>query len=207
MLYLKEANFEDIEKEFEFVKDIPKDENGFTNPYSGCTQEEFENDILPRIINYSMGIGLPDGFVPETSYFLWDNETIVGWFRLRHYLNDFLRNGAGHIGYGIGKEYRGKGYATVGLRLTIEKAWDIIEEDEIYISVHKDNPASLKVQQKNGAFIHHEDDKEFYTRIKKWLKQNYNDFHCSSVFIHIILKINPNPKQLLEAKSNSSETL
>ena len=167
MLYLKEANFEDIEKEFEFVKDIPKDENGFTNPYSGCTQEEFENDILPLIINYSMGIGLPDGFVPETSYFLWDNETIVGWFRLRHYLNDFLRNGAGHIGYGIGKEYRGKGYATVGLRLTIEKAWDIIEEDEIYISVHKDNPASLKVQQKNGAFIHHEDDKEFYTRIKK----------------------------------------
>lgn len=167
MLYLKEANFEDVEKEFEFVKNTPKDENGFTNPNFDCTKDEFENDILPRIINYSNGVGLPDGFVPETSYFLWDDETIVGWFRLRHYLNDFLRNGAGHIGYGIGKAYRGKGYATEGLRLTIEKAWDIIEEEEIYISVHKDNPASLKVQQKNGAFIHHEDDKEFYTRIKR----------------------------------------
>ena len=167
MLYLKEANFEDVEKEFEFVKNTPKDENGFTNPYFDCTKDEFENNILPRIINYSNGVGLPDGFVPETSYFLWDDEAIVGWFRLRHYLNDFLRNGAGHIGYGIGKAYRGKGYATEGLRLTIEKAWDIIEEDEIYISVHKDNPASLKVQQKNGAFIHHEDDKEFYTRIKR----------------------------------------
>ena len=167
MLYLKETNIEDFEKEFEFVKEMPKDENGFTNPYSGCTKEEFEYDILPRIIDYSNGIGLPDGFVPETSYFLWNDETIVGWFRLRHYLNDFLRNSAGHIGYGIGKDYRGKGYATEGLRLTIEKAWQIIREDEIYMSVHKDNPASLQVQKKNGAYIHHEDDKEYYTRIKR----------------------------------------
>ena len=167
MLYLKEASFEDIEKEFEFVKDIPKDENGFTNPYFGVTREDFENDILPRIINYSKGIGLPEGFVPETSYFLWDDETIVGWFRLRHYLNDFLRDAAGHIGYGIDKDYRGKGYATEGLRLTIEKAWGIIKEDEIYMSVRKDNPSSLQVQKKNGAYIHHEDDKKIYTRIKR----------------------------------------
>ncbi len=167
MLYLKDANIEDIEKEYDFIKNTSKDENGFTNPYFDCTKAEFENDILPRIINYSKGVGLPDRFVPETSYFLWNDNTIVGWFRLRHYLNDFLRDGAGHIGYGIGKAYRGKGYASEGLRLTIEKAWEIIKEDEIYMSVHKDNPASLKVQQKNGAYIHHEDDKKFYTRIKR----------------------------------------
>jgi hypothetical protein len=38
MLYLKEANFEDVEKEFEFAKNTPKDENGFTNPYFNCTK-------------------------------------------------------------------------------------------------------------------------------------------------------------------------
>ncbi len=167
MLYLKEANFEDVEKEYEFIKNTPKDENGFTNPYFNCTKEEFENEILPRIINYSNGIALPEGFVPETQYFLWDDNTIVGWFRLRHYLNDFLRGGAGHIGYGIGEDYRGKGYASEGLKLTIQKAWEIIKEDEIYMSVHKDNLSSLQVQKKNGAYIHHEDDKEFYTRIKR----------------------------------------
>ena len=59
------------------------------------------------------------------------------------------------------------GYANEGVRLAIEKAWSIIPEDEIYMSVHKDNPASLKAQLKNGAYIHHEDDKEFYTRINK----------------------------------------
>ena len=78
-----------------------------------------------------------------------------------------VANGAGHIGYGIKKEFRGKGYAAEGLKLTIEKAWTIIREDGVYMSVRKDNPASLKVQIKNGAYIHHEDEQEFYTRIKK----------------------------------------
>lgn len=167
MLYLKEANFDDIEKEYEFITNTPEDENGFTNNGSGCTYDEFKNDILPGYINCSKGINLPEGWVPGTEYFLWDDDKIVGLFRIRHYLNDFLREGAGHIGYGIKKDCRGKGYATKGLKLTIAKAWEIIPEDEIYMSVHKGNPASLKVQQNNGAYIHHEDDNEYYTRIKR----------------------------------------
>lgn len=122
---------------------------------------------MPRYINYSKGIDLPEGYVPSTEYFLWSDDKIVGVFRIRHYLNDLLKNGAGHVGYGIRKQYRGKGYATEGLRLTIEKAWEIIREEEIYMSVYKNNPASLQVQKKNGAYIHHEDDEEFYTRIKR----------------------------------------
>ena len=50
--------------------------------------------------------------------------------------------------------------------MMISIAKDIIEEDEIYMSVRKENRASLKVQLNNGAYIHHEDDKEYYTRIK-----------------------------------------
>ena len=92
---------------------------------------------------------------------------IVGWFRIRHWLTEELAKGAGHIGYGIRKDFRGKGYASLGLKLTIEKAWQMIREDEIYMSIHKDNPASLKVQMKNGAYIHHEDEQEIYTRIKR----------------------------------------
>ena len=166
MLYLKAVNWEDIEQEYIFTTEQPADENGFTNKYEGVSREEFEKVVLPRLVNNSKGIDLPEGHVPGTEYFLWDDDEIVGLFRIRHELNDFLREGAGHIGYGIKKEYRGKGYATKGLALTIEKAKEIIKEDEIYMSVHKDNPASLQVQLKNGAYIHHEDDKEYYTRIK-----------------------------------------
>ncbi len=167
MIYLKEANLEDIEKEYEYIRQLPEDENGFTNPNCGCSREEFEERVLPGYINYSKGIDLAPGHVPETPYFLWDDDKIVGLFRIRHHLCEALANGAGHIGYGIGKEYRGRGYASEGLCLTIEKAWTIIPEDEIYMSVHKDNPASLRVQIKNGAYIHHEDDEEYYTRIKR----------------------------------------
>lgn len=166
MLYLKAASSEDIEKEYLYITSLPEDENGFTNPNAGVSKEEFENIVLPRMLNHSKGIDLPQGYVPCTEFFLWEDGEIVGLFRIRHELNDFLRESAGHIGYGIKKEYRGKGYATKGLALTIEKAREIIKEDEIYMSVHKDNPASLQVQLKNGAYIHHEDDKKYYTRIK-----------------------------------------
>lgn len=38
---------------------------------------------------------------------------------------------------------------------------------EVYMSVNKDNPASLRVQIKNGAYIHHENEKEYFTRINE----------------------------------------
>lgn len=167
ILYLKEANMEDVDQEYDLVTNTPEDENGFTNSVFGCSREEFEKVVLPGYINASKGIGLREGWVPETEYFLWEDDTIVGWFRIRHYLTQMLANGAGHIGYSIKKEYRGKGYATEGLKLTVEKAWGIIPEAEIYMTVHKENPASLRVQMKNGAYIHHEDEREYYTRIKK----------------------------------------
>ena len=88
----------------------------------------------------------------------------VGIFNLRHRLTDFLRNGPGHIGYGVAREYRGHGYATAGLKLTLAKARELGIK-EAYLSVHKTNPASLAVQQHCGARIDHEDKTEYYTRI------------------------------------------
>lgn len=108
MLYLKEANMEDIEKEYEFITNTPENEDGFTNGAAGCSREEFENKILPGYIHAARGIGLPEGWVPETEFFLWNDDIIVGLFRIRHYLTESLRNGAGHIGYGIKKNFAEK---------------------------------------------------------------------------------------------------
>lgn len=186
MLYLKKINWEDAEKEYEYITALPAEESGFTNSHCGVGKEEFMCKVLPELIGFSEGVGLPEGYVPETNFFLWKDEEIVGLFRIRHYLNDFLRAGAGHIGYGIKKEYRGKGFAAEGLRLTIEKAKEIISEHEIYMSVNKDNPASLRVQQKNGAYIHHEDEKEYFTRIpiavtlERWKENEYQAFFSAS---------------------------
>ena len=166
MLYLKEAHLEDIEKEYPFVRDMPEDENGFINEWHGVSRELFER-VLRQMIACAKGEGIPEGYVPMTYLFLWDDNTIVGQFRIRHYLNDSLRNGAGHIGYFIKKEFRGKGYGKEGLRQTLQIARTMIPEEEIYLQVNKDNPASLRVVQQNGGYIEHESEEKYFLRIKK----------------------------------------
>lgn len=166
MLYLKEANFSDIEKEFAFMRGMPADENGLTNPWHGVPREGFDA-ALQEMIDYAQGRNLPEGFVPETFLFLWDDDEIVGQFRIRHHLCESLRTGSGHIGYFIGKAYRARGYGKAGLRLTLEIARRIIPEEEIYLRVNRDNPASLRVMLANGGYIAGEDGKHFYVRIKK----------------------------------------
>lgn len=167
MLYLKKANYADIEKEYLFVRDIPEDENGFLNEFHGIAREDFKEKALDVMIANSRGEQLPEGYVPGTVFFLWNDDEIVGQFRLRHYLCESLREGAGHIGYFIAKEFRSKGYGMEGLRLTLIEAKSIVPEDEIYLRVNRDNAASLKVMLNNGGQIRREDDEKYYVRIKK----------------------------------------
>lgn len=50
----------------------------------------------------------------------------------------------------------------------VKGCWDEnVPEEEIYLRVNKDNPASLKVMLKNGGKIHHEDETKYYVRIRK----------------------------------------
>lgn len=166
MIYLKEANLEDAAKEYAFIRELPPCENGFTNFCFGMSEEEFTARALPRMMDFARGAGLPVGYVPETNLFLWEDGEVVGLFRLRHALTEWLRVGAGHIGYAIAKPHRGRGLATRGLALALEYARGIVREDEIYMSVSRTNAASLRAQQKNGAYIHHSDGEWHYTRIK-----------------------------------------
>ncbi len=154
----------DLQKAYELHNSFQKCENGFENNAFGFSFEEFSEYVANRK-RRSKGMDLPEGFVPDTVFILADDkENYSGIFKLRHYLNDFLANGAGHIGFGINPSYRKKGYATAGLALCLTEAKKL-GINEAYLSCNKDNIASLKVQQKNGAVIHHEDEKKYYTRI------------------------------------------
>ena len=167
MIYLKKLNMVDSVKEYEFLREL-KSENGFENNYSNISYDCFLKESIKERLESSQGLNLKDGYVPDTYFFLWDDDKIVGLFKVRHYLNEFLKNGAGHIGYSIGTNFRKKNYATIGLKLAIEELKKIMPEDEkeIYLSCFKSNIASLKVQQKNGAYINHMDELHFYTRIE-----------------------------------------
>ena len=165
MICLKQANPEDMEKEWQFVRDMPVDENGLTNSYHGISREDFQRTALPAMLAFAEGKNLPDGYVPETFFFLWDDDEIVGQFRIRHHLCESLRTGAGHIGYFIAKPFRGKGFGTEGLRLTLEEASRIVPEAEIYLRVNLDNPASLHVMLHNGGRIVAQDESHYFVRI------------------------------------------
>ena len=164
---LRKINSEDARSQWEYTTELPADENGLTNPYHGVSYDEYIAKVLPTLISYEHPINMPDWFVPETYYYLWNEGKLVGEFRIRHHLTDALRNGAGHIGYSIKRDERGKGYGTVGLKLTVSEAKKIIPEDEIYLRVNKDNIASQKVMLNNGAYRVGEDEGHYFMRIKK----------------------------------------
>lgn len=166
MLYLKPASRDEIEKEWTFQHTIPAEENGFLNDYCGISRKDFDA-ALDTIIAQSDGKRLPSGWVPQTVYYLWEDDQIVGVFHFRHHLCASLAIGAGHIGYYIAPDWRGKGYASRGLELLLCEIRTIVPEQEIYLRVNKDNPASLSVMLKNGGYIHHEDDTRYYVRIPK----------------------------------------
>lgn len=121
MLYLKPANREDIEKEWLFQRGIPVDANSFINDYCNISREDFD-EAIDVMIAQSEGKQLPEGYVPQTVYYLWDDDTIVGTFHLRQYLCESLVNGSGHIGYYIAPEFRRNGYGTKGLKMLLEIA-------------------------------------------------------------------------------------
>ena len=154
----------DLRKAYDMYMSFGKGENGFEVTVYGYDFEQFKDWVKTKA-DWTEGKNLPEGFVPDTTFVLEDEGEYVGAFNLRHQLNDFLREGPGHIGYCVAKKYRGKGYATKGLALTLEKAKEL-NIYEAYLSVNKDNPASLAVQKKNGAYIHHESDTQYFTRIE-----------------------------------------
>ncbi len=193
MVLLKEANTQDAEKEWQFVQRMPEDENGLTNSWHDVSREDFMREALPEMIAFSKGEGLPDGYVPETFFFLWDDQRIVGQFRIRHHLCESLKKGAGHIGYYIAPPFRGQGYGKEGLRLTLKAAAEIVPEEEIYLRVNRDNPASLHVMLYNGGRIVSQDQDKYYVRIANPGKGRYPGREEAEKLLEEAEKCNPGP--------------
>lgn len=166
-MQLRKLNQDDAYAQWQYTTTLPSDENGLMNPYYGVSYNEYLTNVLPQMLSHENPVNMPDWFVPETYYYLYDEDVLVGEFRIRHYLTQALRIGGGHIGYSIRKDLRGKGYGGIGLSLTLEIAKQIIPEDEIYMRVNKDNIASQKVMIKNNAYLAGEDKEHYFMRVKK----------------------------------------
>ena len=118
--------------------------------------DSFEQ-YVEMLEGYSKGVGLPEGFLPNTTFWLTDDsEKIVAVSNLRHELNDFLRSFGGHIGFGVRPSARRRGYATEVLRRTLVEARALGIED-VLVTCDKLNTGSVKAIINNGGKLSDEE--------------------------------------------------
>lgn len=137
---------------FDMVQEIGEGENGFGNSLKANDLEEFQN-ILIKNDEYSKGINLPNHIVPQTIYWLYIDLKIVGYGKLRHYLNDQLKVHGGHIGYIIRPSERMKGFGKHILNELVKEA-KLKNIKEVLLTCNESNVASRRViEHNNGRLI------------------------------------------------------
>jgi predicted acetyltransferase len=123
--------------------------------------ENFDG-YLNDLYNYSKGVDLPEGWVETSTFWLIDNNEVVGVVRIRHQEIEC----SGHIGYDISPCYRNKGFGTLILKLALERAVKIGIKEAI-VTCNIDNIASKKIIEKNngqllGIIFDEEDNVDVY---------------------------------------------
>ncbi len=103
-----------------------------------------------RLGEEAKGIDIPEGDVPGNTYWLVGGDEVLGTIRLRHALNAQLENDGGHIGYDVRPSQRGKGYATLMLKLVLVRARGVGLK-RVLVTCNKDNDASARVIENNGG--------------------------------------------------------
>ena len=107
------------------------------------------NEYLKDLYNYSKGIDLPHGDVITSTFWLIDDNKVVGVLRIRHEEVEY----SGHIGYDISPCYRNKGYGAAILQLALKEAINLGIQ-EVIVTCNTDNVYSKKIIEKsNGKLL------------------------------------------------------
>jgi predicted acetyltransferase len=112
-------------------------------------------DFIDRLRGMEEPCRVEAGFVPQSVFWLVDDDTYVGCLSLRHALTDELRRMGGHIGYDIRPTFRRRGYGTRTLALGLDEARRIGLE-RVLLTCDKDNLASRRVIERNGGVLEDE---------------------------------------------------
>lgn len=165
ILPTKEYKDEIMEYRAEFIK------NGENMAGSGGlrTAESFEQ-WLGIVYDNLKGETLREGLVPATTFIAisTDYSHLIGMIDIRHQLNEYLLNYAGHIGYSVRKSQRQKGYAGQMLSLALKECKGLGIK-KILIACDKKNLASAKIIVKNGGRLENEVEEEGEIVQRYWI--------------------------------------
>jgi predicted acetyltransferase len=114
--------------------------------------DDFEA-LLARLQDCAQGIGIADGFVPHTTWWLVRGASdVVGVVNLRHRLTPALENDGGHIGYGIRPSARRQGLGREILAQALVKARER-GLARVRLTCARKNTASAKIIVDNGGVL------------------------------------------------------
>lgn len=148
---------------YDMLKHIGSQENDFTNPVHDMSYREFKL-WLKQQDDWSRGENLPHGYVPQVCFWLVADEKPVGLGKIRMSLTEESRLEGGNIGYAIDSRERGKGFGSQLLRLLLIKAKEYNLNNPL-ITVRKNNAASKRVAELNGARLVNETEEWLYFEV------------------------------------------
>ena len=121
-------------------------ESPLINGSAGLNRFSSIEDWLEELKKRSSEATVPEGLVPSSTYLgiREKDNYIVGMIDIRHYLNEYLTQIGGNIGYSVRKTERNKGYAKQMLKLALEKCKEL-KIKKVLITCDEDNIASEKV--------------------------------------------------------------
>ncbi len=113
--------------------------------------------FLSRLADCAKGVGLPDGFVAHSTFWLVRDWTeVVGVSNIRHSLTPALLREGGSIGYGIRPTERRQGLGTAILRLSLLHAAGL-GVSRALVTCDKNNIASAAAILRNGGVLESEE--------------------------------------------------
>ena len=80
------------------------------------------------------------------------------------------------IGYFIGEKYWGNGYATIGVKLMVDYAWQNFDAVRIFAGIYDFNKPSMRVLEKNGFVL------ESIHKKSLFKNQKYLDEYIYAIF-------------------------
>lgn len=134
--------------------------------------DDFEG-FVNKLLGLAEGKDLPEGFVPESKFWLVDKGEFIGTASIRHSLNENLLKIGGHIGYEIRPSKRHLGYGTEILKQALSEAKRLGIKNAL-ITCDETNIGSRKIIESNGGVL---EDIVFYDenmpkKMRFWIEIN-----------------------------------
>lgn len=137
---------------YEMLQELPAEENGFINSVNGKTFDEYK-EWLKKSTKNAEQVGVVDGWkVPETIFWLFENNKPVGFGKIRHFLTDALLENGGNVGYTICPSARNRGLGKQLLSCLIDESKKI-GVAKLLLTIRNHNIPSIHVALANGGKI------------------------------------------------------